>query len=150
MGKGMEGTSDQSFSMIKQAVCLRPKMYSLDLTMVNTTQNVESDLSIRRAKGVSRRTVTKSIRHENYLNCLRTGMPQRHQMTCIRSMEQKLYIVNITKKSLSFCTKRYFYSMSHSWPLRNSTQSGSLKKVQFYEDRDIFDNLDDSSDVQLV
>lgn len=149
LGKGVSGTTDQSIAHIREGIFLRPKMYSLDIAMSNTTQDVQTDLSIRRAKGVSRLTVTTDIRHDSYLKCLQTGMPQRHRMTNIRSLEQQLYIAHITKKSLSsFCTKRWWYSPSHSWPFRmdNFRSAGSLRKVQFYEDQDVFEpqkNADD-------
>ena len=152
VGKGETGTTDQSIPLIREAVCLRPKLYSLDIAMTNTTHDVQSDLSIRRAKGVSRRTVTNFIRHDSYLKCLRTAMPQRHRMTNIRSLNQQIYIAHITKKSLSsFCTKRWWYAPSHSWPLRNSSLPGSLRKVKFYEDQDVFDHQNDNvSDVETV
>ena len=130
------------YPLIYSLASVRPKMYSLQICSSQDTPSQIEDkpgsLSIRRLKGIGRRTVRRQLRHENYLRCLRTAIPQRHAMVNIRSFRHKLYITRTSKISLSaFEDKREWYSPLHSFPYRNKSKGDILKKVRFYEDSDL-------------
>jgi hypothetical protein len=62
----------------------------------------------KRAKGVSRVVVRDDLRHASYLQCLREGKEQKHQMTQMRSDHHHLKICDTLKTSLSANdTKRF-------------------------------------------
>ena len=130
------------YPLIYSLASVRPKMYSLQLCSSDDdpSQIVDTPdaMCIRRLKGLARRTVKAQIRHENYLQCLRTAIPQRHAMYNIRSFEHQLYITRTSKVSLSaFEDKRQWYSPLHSFAYRVSSDGHTLKRICFYEDADL-------------
>ena len=84
---------------IKEFVGLRAKLYSF-----KTEEGKEN----KKCKGIKKAVVAKSIRHENYKNCLQTGKEQLRTQTIIRSYEHNLYLEEVNKIALSAADdKRY-------------------------------------------
>ena len=65
----------------------------------------------KRAKGVKKYVVKKSIRHEDYVNVIENGVIMRHEMTMFRSWLHQMFTVQCVKVSLSaFDNKRFLLS----------------------------------------
>ena len=85
--------------VIKQATCLRSKMYSII---------DEDDNELKKAKGITRVATKKNIKAQDYYDCLKTKKSQQHRMTIIQSNSHVIYTLNKTKISLSpWDGKRY-------------------------------------------
>ena len=101
---------DESAGCILESfVGLRSKMYSL--------QHSHSDKDARKAKGV-KKSVVRTISHQDYLDCLLNTKQMKHSFHAIRCHRHRLYTVKQTKLSLSsFDDKRYLLDCSiHSLP----------------------------------
>ena len=77
--------------IIKEWVALRPKLYSF-LTEVGEKQI---------AKGLAKPMIKKSLRHENFLKCLKTGENQKRKQCLFRSRDHHIFTENMTKIALS-------------------------------------------------
>ena len=81
---------------------LRPKMYS-----VRSLENGKTK-DAKKAKGVKKYVVKKSINHELYLQVLRTKIPEKHKMNSLRSYGHQIHNITQEKVSLSaFDSKRW-------------------------------------------
>ena len=88
--------------IIKEFVGLRAKLYSYKMD-----EGKES----KKCKGVKKQVVEKSISHEDYKTCLRTGKEQLRKQNIIRSYEHEVYTEEINKVALSAeDDKRYILS----------------------------------------
>ena len=88
--------------IIKEFVGLRAKLYSYKMQ-----EGEES----KKCKGVKKQVVEKSIKHEDYKTCLRTGKEQLRKMNILRSYEQEVYTEEVNKVALSAeDDKRYILS----------------------------------------
>ncbi len=113
-------------AILQDFVGLRSKMYSLQ----HTPRDVDKDA--RKAKGIKKSTV-RTIRHEDYVECLFNMKQMRHSFHAIRSQQHQLYTVKQRKLSLScYDDKRYLLDCSiHSLPYghralkRECTEDGS-------------------------
>ena len=76
---------------IEEFVGLRPKLYSYKLL----------DDDHKKCKGVKKSVVKKTITHEDYIDCLRTGRNQMRQMNVIRSHLHDVYSEEVNKIALS-------------------------------------------------
>lgn len=87
---------------IAEYIGLRAKMYSI--------MGSEGSL-VKKAKGVSKVTLKKDIKHENYRKTLEEHMVYRHEMIQLRSSKHDIYMNKVNKVSLSPTdTKRYIRS----------------------------------------
>ena len=92
---------------IKQFVGLKPKMYSILL----------SDYSIKKGKGISRRTLQKDITHEHYVKCLVDEEVQCNLMKSFRIFNHQMNSTTINKLSLNpLDDKRYYINSIDSLP----------------------------------
>jgi hypothetical protein len=92
---------------ISEFVGLRSKMYSF---VCNQTE-------AKRAKGISRITVDKDLKHEHYKDILFGETSKMSTMTAIRSHGHKLFCDTICKVGLSaFDDKRYLVNSTDSYP----------------------------------
>ena len=90
---------------IKEFVGLRAKLYSYKM---------EEGEENKKCKGIKKAVVAKSIRHENYKTCLKTGKEQLRRQTIIRSYEHNLYLEEVNKIALSAADdKRYLLKDSY-------------------------------------
>ena len=88
--------------IIKEFVGLRAKLYSYKMH-----EGEES----KKCKGVKRQVVEKSISHEDYKTCLRTGKEQLRKQNILRSYEHEVYTEEVNKVALSAeDDKRYILS----------------------------------------
>ena len=76
---------------IEEFVGLRSKLYSYQMAGVD----------YKKAKGVKKYVVKKSITHEDYRNCLFTKREQSRRMNVIRSHLHEIYTEEINKIALS-------------------------------------------------
>ena len=84
---------------IKEFVGLRAKLYSYKM---------EEGKENKKCKGIKKAVVEKSITHEDYKTCLKTGKEQLRKQNIIRSYEHTLYTEEINKIALSAADdKRY-------------------------------------------
>ena len=84
---------------IAEAVCLRPKMYSILRA---------DEKNIKKAKGVKKNVIKKIITHEKYKETLFSAKQQRHGMNILRSEGHEIYGMHVKKISLSpFDSKRW-------------------------------------------
>ena len=84
---------------IKEFVGLRSKLYSFIM---------EKGKENKRCKGVKKQVVEKSITHEDYKTCLKTGKEQLRKQNIIRSYEHEVYTEEVNKIALSAADdKRY-------------------------------------------
>ena len=84
---------------IKEFVGLRAKLYSYKM---------EEGKENKKCKGIKKAVVEKSITHEDYKTCLKTGKEQLRRQNIIRSYEHTLYTEEINKIALSAADdKRY-------------------------------------------
>ena len=77
--------------IVTEWVALRPKLYSF-LTEVGEKQ---------KAKGLKKSMKNKSLRHENFLKCLRTGESQTRKQCLFRSRDHHIFTENMVKVALS-------------------------------------------------
>ena len=84
---------------IRQFVGLKPKMYSILL----------SNYSIRKGKGVGRRTLQKYITHDQYLKCLTEEKVQCDTMKSFRTFKHEINSATINKLSLNPLDDKRFY-----------------------------------------
>ena len=88
--------------IIKEFVGLRAKLYSYKMH-----EGEES----KKCKGIKKQVVAKSITHEDYKTCLRTGKEQLRKQNIIRSYEHEVYTEEVNKVALSAeDDKRYILS----------------------------------------
>ena len=91
--------------IIKEFVGLRAKLYSYKM---------EEGKENKRCKGIKKAVVEKSIRHEDYKTCLKTGKEQLRRQNIIRSYEHEIYTEEINKVALSAADdKRYLLKDSY-------------------------------------
>ena len=84
---------------IKEFVGLRSKLYSYIM---------EEGKENKRCKGVKKQVVEKTITHEDYKTCLKTGKEQLRNQNIIRSYEHEVYTEEVNKIALSAMDdKRY-------------------------------------------
>ena len=84
---------------ITEFVGLRAKLYSYKM---------EEGKENKKCKGIKKAVVEKSISHEDYKTCLKTGKEQLRRQNIIRSYEHTLYTEEINKVALSAADdKRY-------------------------------------------
>ena len=87
---------------IKEFVGLRAKLYSYKM---------EEGKENKKCKGIKKAVVEKSITHEDYKTCLKTGKEQLRRQNIIRSYEHELYTEEVNKIALSAADdKRYLLS----------------------------------------
>ncbi len=97
---------------IKEVVALKPKCYAIRLAGDPT-----DSLLKKRAKGVVKDVVKKTINFDDYKRTLDTWEPVQRKMTLIRSKEHQLYTVAQQKTCLSlFDNKRFWFSDNSSYP----------------------------------
>ena len=124
LGKMKDETNGQPIS---EFIGLRSKMYSF------TCNNTEE----KRAKGVSKVTVKKELKHEHYKSVLFTQTKKVSSMTSLRSHRHELFCENNFKTGLSpFDDKRF---------LRNSVESYAYSHYKI-NDGDMKDHSQESSD----
>ena len=84
---------------ITEFVGLRAKLYSYKM---------EEGKENKKCKGIKKAVVEKSITHEDYKTCLKTGKEQLRRQNIIRSYEHVLYTEEVNKIALSAADdKRY-------------------------------------------
>ena len=90
---------------ITEFVGLRAKLYSYKM---------EEGEENKKCKGIKKAVVEKSISHEDYKTCLKTGKEQLRRQNIIRSYEHTLYTEEINKVALSAADdKRYLLKDSY-------------------------------------
>ena len=90
---------------ITEFVGLRAKLYSYKM---------EEGKENKKCKGIKKAVVEKSITHEDYKTCLKTGKEQLRRQNIIRSYEHTLYTEEINKVALSAADdKRYLLKDSY-------------------------------------
>ena len=90
---------------IKEFVGLRAKLYSYKM---------EEGKENKKCKGIKKAVVEKSITHEDYKTCLKTGKEQLRRQNIIRSYEHVLYTEEVNKIALSAADdKRYLLKDSY-------------------------------------
>ena len=90
---------EEAGKIINEFVGLRAKLYSYKM---------DEGKEKKRCKGIKKAVVEKSIRHEDYKTCLKTGIEQLRKQNIIRSYEHTLYTEEINKIALSAADdKRY-------------------------------------------
>ena len=77
--------------ILTEWVGLRPKLYSF------LTEEGEK----QKAKGLTKSMKNKSLRHENFLKCLRTGESQSRKQCLFRSRDHHIFTENMVKVALS-------------------------------------------------
>ena len=77
--------------ILTEWVALRPKLYSF------LTESGEK----QKAKGLKKSIKNKSLRHENFLKCLRTGKSQTRKQCLFRSRDHHIFTENMVKVALS-------------------------------------------------
>ena len=93
---------------LEEMILLRPKMYSMKYK--------ESDISIKRAKGISKHVV-RHIRHSEYLEAYHDKKTTRVQMTILRSKQHTIHTTTFNKRALSaWDDKRLWLSENESVP----------------------------------
>ena len=86
-------------ALISEAVCLRPKMYSILL---------ENEKNIKKAKGTTKSVTKKQITHQNYKQALFNKSDFKHGMNMLRSVNHQIYGLHLNKTTLSpFDPKRW-------------------------------------------
>ena len=77
--------------IVTEWVALRPKLYSF----------LMEDGEKQKAKGLKKSMKNKSLRHENFLKCLRTGESQKRKQCLFRSRDHHIFTENMVKIALS-------------------------------------------------
>ncbi|GBB96028.1 hypothetical protein RclHR1_26690001 [Rhizophagus clarus] len=105
---------------IGESVCLKPKMYSVlpaghDPKTPDDpdSEDPKKKHGIQKAKGVKKCVVKKELRHDKFLECLRTKKLTRHDMYGLRSHDHQIYL------------ERFFYRYS-----RNNTDIVDHKDIE--------------------
>ncbi|CAJ0754002.1 17690_t:CDS:2 [Entrophospora sp. SA101] len=108
-----------------EAVCLKPKMYSVlpvghDPKTPKTEADFEKELEeegwqkkhgIQKAKGVKKSVVKRELRHDKFLECLKTRKITRHDMYGLRSYDHQIYLERVNKIGLNpYDNKRWILS----------------------------------------
>ena len=109
---------------IGEAVCLKPKMYSVlpaghDPNTPKTDADFEKELEdeetrksqgikdwqkkhgMQKAKGVKKCVVKRELRHDKFLKCLETQKLTRHDMYGLRSYDHQIYLERVNKIGLN-------------------------------------------------
>jgi len=109
---------------IGEAVCLKPKMYSVlpaghDPNTPKTDADFEKELEdeetrksqgikdwqkkhgMQKAKGVKKCVVKRELRHDKFLKCLETRKLTRHDMYGLRSYDHQIYLERVNKVGLN-------------------------------------------------
>ena len=81
--------------ILTEWVALRPKLYSF------LTEEKEKIEGKQKAKGLKKSMKNKSLRHENFLKCLKTGESQTRKQCLFRSRDHHIFTENMTKVALS-------------------------------------------------
>ena len=81
--------------IVTEWVALRPKLYSF------LTESGEKIGEKQKAKGLKKSMKNKSLRHENFLKCLRTGKSQTRKQCLFRSRDHHIFTENMVKVALS-------------------------------------------------
>ena len=90
---------------INEFVGLRSKLYSYKM---------DEGKENKKCKGIKKAVVERTIRHEDYKNCLETGKEQLRRQNIIRSYDHVLYTEEVNKIALSAADdKRYLLKDSH-------------------------------------
>ena len=76
--------------IMTEFVALRPKLYSF----------LTEDGGKQKAKGVKKCMIKKSLRHENFVKCLKTGNSQMRKQSIFRSRDHHIFTENMTKIAL--------------------------------------------------
>ena len=76
--------------IMTEFVALRPKLYSF----------LTEDGGKQKAKGVKKCMIKKSLRHENFVRCLKTGNSQMRKQSIFRSRDHHIFTENMTKIAL--------------------------------------------------
>ena len=74
-------------------------MYSITL---------DADIEKKTAKGIVRTVIKNQLKHAQYKNIIDTGERTTSSMKIIRSFDQEIYTVHVTKISLSACDDTRF------------------------------------------
>ena len=77
--------------IVTEWVALRPKLYSF----------LTEDGEKQKAKGLKKSMKNKSLRHESFLKCLRTGESQTRKQCLFRSRDHHIFTENMVKVALS-------------------------------------------------
>ena len=77
--------------ILTEFVALKPKLYSFLI----------EDGEKQKAKGVKKCMIKKSLRHENFLKCLKTGKSQVRKQGLFRSRDHHIFTENMLKVALS-------------------------------------------------
>ncbi|XP_077282587.1 uncharacterized protein LOC143908702 [Temnothorax americanus] len=86
-------------AIMTEFVGLRAKMYAL---------RVDGKKDTKKIKGVKSNVVTRTIKFDDYMRCLRDEIEMTRQQVCIRSKLHEVYTVSETKIALSpYDDKRY-------------------------------------------
>jgi hypothetical protein len=93
---------------IDESVCLKPKMYSI-LPVGHDPKTPEDPDSedpkkkhgIQKAKGVKKCVVKRELRHDKFLECLKTMKVTRHDMYGLRSYDHQIYLEKVNKIGLN-------------------------------------------------
>jgi hypothetical protein len=93
---------------IDETVCLKPKMYSI-LPVGHDPKTPEDPDSedpkkkhgIQKAKGVKKCVVKRELRHDKFLECLKTKKLTRHDMYGLRSYDHQIYLEKVNKIGLN-------------------------------------------------
>ena len=81
--------------IMTEFVALRPKLYSF---LIEDNEKVREK---QKAKGVKKCMIKKSLRHENFLKCLKTGESQVRKQSLFRSRDHHIFTENMLKVALS-------------------------------------------------
>ena len=84
---------------IQEFIGLRAKMYSIQLN---------NDVELKRAKGITHNVVNKNIKHADFPRVLKDSTQMRHEMNLLLNRKHTIYGVTMNKISLSaYDDKRY-------------------------------------------
>jgi hypothetical protein len=93
---------------IGESVCLKPKMYSVlpaghDPKTPDDpdSEDPKKKHGIQKAKGVKKCVVKRELRHDKFLECLRTRKLTRHDMYGLRSYDHQIYLERVNKIGLN-------------------------------------------------
>ena len=94
---------------LEEMILLRPKMYSMKYK--------DTDTCIKRAKGISKHIVRKTLRHDIYREAFEEQKTTSVQMTILRSTQHTIQTTTFKKRALSaFEDKRCWLSENESLP----------------------------------
>src|SRR6185295_12729760 len=121
---------------IAEVVALRAKMYSVlpvghDSKTPENPNNEDSSKKhgIQKAKGVKRSVIKRELRHDKFVECLKSKKLTRHDMYGLRSYDHEIYLEKVNKIGLNpYDNKR--------WILLNGNQTlpyGHWRINAFYQ-----------------